>query len=160
MMIKIEAIDLEVMLPADVWDEIEADLSAWNENMFPGRPVWVELTRDEAVAVLGYFDLQPFVRGLTVKGREGWVMSFHVALTRVERRAGSGQIRRAKIREERMAVTMSQGDVVFFTNLDALPKVVARVCGERLKSSRKSAEFEVEKLVSDYEASQRVGRVY
>lgn len=148
-----EPIDLELEVPGIAWDSFISEIESWNLATFKGAGIWVDLTDDEAPEALAHFGFCPLVRGIL--SGDGATMAFHLASRRVDEKPGSVRLEGSsislsdllsstvRVREERMAVTISRGGEVRFALCGGLPIPVMRIAQAALTKAREAAEISV-----------------
>lgn len=147
-----EPLDLEMEVPAGVWDEFVREIEQWNRRTFGGKGrVWTELTDDEAPEALAYFGFQPFVRRVLCEGRPGLAMSFHLRPRRGERvdRSLSDVLamgEEVRVKAERWAVTISDGPAVRFAVCHEMPRRLLRLTQDALARTRTAADAQVRRF--------------
>lgn len=143
-------VDLEMEVPPEAWARFLNEIQVWNVTRFGQRkPIWIDLTEDEASEALAHFGFRPLVRCI-FQGEQ--TMSFHLATRRiVEKDQGDSFLRdliNVRVREEQMAVTISSPTGVRFALCGGLPGPVLRVAQDALSTAREAANRTIRRAVT------------
>lgn len=142
-------LDLEMEIPAHVWDDFILQIERWNRQTFGGKgDIWVNLTDDKAPEALAHFGFRPLVRRVLDPRDQRRAMSFHLRPRKVESAQSLASILdAAKIKGERWAVTISEPKgVVLFALCHELPRPLLRLAQETLASVRSEADSQVRRV--------------
>lgn len=146
-----EPVDLEMEVPEDVWDRFLTDIQVWNAITFgQKKPVWIDLTEDEAPEALAHYNFRPLVRRILHPSGEQ-TLTFHLATRRVVNRSDSflQNLLEVRVREERMAATISGPTGVRFALCGELPGPVLRIAQATLSRARDSANSAIRAVTGE-----------
>jgi hypothetical protein len=137
-MVTWEPVILELEVSADAWDGAVREVEEWNRRSFGEGAAWVPLTSDEAVEALAHYGFLPLVRGLLREGSPHLSMALHLSPRRVGGKSGRGLEEVVSVKEERVALTISDRTTqgVLFAVSGQVPRALEKAARQPLALAR------------------------